>query len=134
MSVSFNFVAILTYVGATYGYASAMGAVLIGGKTQYAFYESSTKRPNNPPTQQPQPPPKHNTSHIITVSLHPNQSKKNQPKPHKIIKQCMAPINPATKHTAPQLRLAGTLVPLKSVQHHRPQNQHTRANHTKTAA
>lgn len=31
MSVSFNFVAILTYVGATYGYASAMGAVLIGG-------------------------------------------------------------------------------------------------------
>ena len=31
MSVSFNFVAILTYVGATYGYASAMDAVLIGG-------------------------------------------------------------------------------------------------------
>ena len=31
MSVSFNFVAILTYVGATYGYASVMGAVLIGG-------------------------------------------------------------------------------------------------------
>ena len=31
MSVSFNFVAILTYVSATYGYASAMGAVLIGG-------------------------------------------------------------------------------------------------------
>lgn len=31
MSFSFNFVAILTYVGATYGYASAMGAVLIGG-------------------------------------------------------------------------------------------------------
>ena len=31
MSVSFNFVAILTYVGATYGYANAMGAVLIGG-------------------------------------------------------------------------------------------------------
>ena len=31
MSVSFNFVAILTYVGSTYGYASAMGAVLIGG-------------------------------------------------------------------------------------------------------
>ena len=31
MSVNFNFVAILTYVGATYGYASAMDAVLIGG-------------------------------------------------------------------------------------------------------
>ena len=31
MGVSFTFVAILTYVGATYGYASAMGAVLIGG-------------------------------------------------------------------------------------------------------
>ena len=31
MSVRFNFVAILTYVGATYGYASAMDAVLIGG-------------------------------------------------------------------------------------------------------
>lgn len=31
MGVCFTFVAILTYVGATYGYASAMGAVLIGG-------------------------------------------------------------------------------------------------------
>ena len=31
MGVSFTFVAILSYVGATYGYASAMGAVLIGG-------------------------------------------------------------------------------------------------------
>ena len=31
MGVSFTFVAILTYVGATYGYASAMDAVLIGG-------------------------------------------------------------------------------------------------------
>lgn len=31
MGVSFTFVAILTYVGATYGYASAMDAVLKGG-------------------------------------------------------------------------------------------------------
>lgn len=31
MGVNFTFVAILTYVGATYGYASAMGAVLISG-------------------------------------------------------------------------------------------------------
>ena len=31
MGVSFTFVAILSYVGTTYGYASAMGAVLIGG-------------------------------------------------------------------------------------------------------
>ena len=31
MGVSFTFIAILTYVGATYGYASAMGAVLISG-------------------------------------------------------------------------------------------------------
>ena len=31
MGVCFTFVAILTYVGATYSYVSAIGAVLIGG-------------------------------------------------------------------------------------------------------
>ena len=31
MGVSFTFVSILCYVGATYGYGTAMGAVLVGG-------------------------------------------------------------------------------------------------------
>lgn len=31
MGVSFTFVAILSYVGATYGYPSAIGAILVGG-------------------------------------------------------------------------------------------------------